>query len=277
MNMPFSVLGLALFLSISGLVGCGDDSAESAGGGGTAGTGDAASTSSTTSSVTASGGEGIGGAQPETIGFTVTLTDALSDEPTGLEGVEVCAAERDDVPCATSDADGFVAMELPANSELMLRCSGGGYGPMYMTWSIGESDIAAGQFGLIAEDRMPPLFAIAGADEWPEKGAIIVNVYDDLEERSTRVAGATFTISPDDGGGPVYVNEQPLPDPELQATTLGGPAVFFDLQDGEVEIAIAHTERTCGAGFGWPGASPVSLRSRIFAGGLSSITFVCPP
>jgi hypothetical protein len=283
MKTPCFALGLALsVLSISSLAGCGDDSETGSGGGDAGSGGDTAASTSTASTSTSTGsGEGgqggAGGAPAETITFTVTLTDALAAEPTVLAGVEVCAADRDDVPCATSDGDGFVEMELPANSELMLRCAGADYGPMYMTWAIGESDIAAGQFGLIAENRMMPLFVIAGAEAWPEKGAILVNVYDELEARDTRVAGATFTISPDEGGGPVYVNEQPLPDPELEATTLGGPAVFFDLEDGEVEITVAHPDRDCVAGFGWPGASPASLRSRIFAGGLSSITFVCPP
>jgi hypothetical protein len=101
-------------------------------------------------------------------------------------------------------------------------------------------------------------------------------VYEDLETRTTRVAEATFTIAPATGGGPVYVSAQKLPDPSLTASTEGGPAVFFDL-DGEVTITIAHPTRACVGGFGWAAGDERSLRSKVFPGGLSNVTFVCPP
>ena len=220
---------------------------------------------------------GAGGEPAELpdITFKVVLLDATAAVDTVLEGVEVCVADRSDIPCAVSDANGSIELELPANSELMLRCEGPTHGPMYMTWTIGQDDIDADTFRIIASPTMDALMVIAGAEQWPERGAIIVNVYEDLATRDKLVAGATFTLTPD-GGDPVYVSEAPLPDPELEATTIGGPGVFLDLVDGEVTVSIDHP-RPCSGGLGWETGSATSLRSKIFAGGLSSVTFVCPP
>jgi hypothetical protein len=211
-----------------------------------------------------------------TIVFSVQVVDALEKELTPLPGIEVCVAERPEVECATSDAEGRLTIELPADSELMLRCEGDDYGPAYMTWTIGEKDIDAGTFSLIDQTRMPFFVSLSGGTEWPDKGAIAVNVYDDLEDRTRRVAGATFSIAPSGGGGPTYVGTEQLPDQELTESTEGGPALFYDLDDGEVTITIAHPSSTCRGGFGWHNDEPTELRSQIFAGGLSFITFVCP-
>jgi hypothetical protein len=208
-----------------------------------------------------------------TIAFHVRIVDGLATTP--LEGVEVCAAEHPEVECAVSDENGEVDLELPANSELMLRCEGAEHGPAYMTWTIGDEDIDAGSFGLIDEVRTGLLLGLSGAQAWPDQGAITVNVYEDLVARDTRVADVTVKVSPA-GGGPVYISEAKLPDPSLTATTTGGPAVAFDLE-GDVTVSIQHPTRTCTAGFGWETGSPTELRSRIFPGGLSNVTFVCPP
>lgn len=213
-------------------------------------------------------------ADPDTtIAFHVRIVDALAAMP--LEGVEVCAAEHPEVECAISDADGDVALELPASTELMLRCEGAEHGPAYMTWTIGDEDIDAGSFGLLDVTRTGLLLGLSGAQAWPDQGAITVNVYEDLALRDTRVADVTVRVSPA-GGGPVYIGEAKLPDPTLTASTVGGPAVAFDLV-GDVTVSIEHPTRTCTAGFGWSTSSPTALRSRIFPGGLSNVTFVCPP
>lgn len=223
------------------------------------------------------GGGGSGGAPSNGIVFSVQIVDATTSPPLPLKSVEVCAADRPDIACATSDADGRLTLSLPVDSELMLRCEGPSHGPMYMTWAIGSDDIDAGTFSLLDKTKMAALVTFSGAMEWPAKGAILANVYEDLVKRDQRVAGATFTITPDAGGGPVYVSDAKLPDPSLAASTAGGPAVFFDLDPGEVTIAIGHPTRTCTGGFGWKTASSSALRSKIFAEGLSSVTFVCPP
>src|SRR5688572_27512055 len=160
-----------------------------------------------TDAVTDGGTGGAGGGDPTTVSFTVRIVDATLTPETPLEGVEICAAERPDVPCATSDADGYVALTLPAKSELMLRCEGKNHGPAYMTWAIGTTDIDAGNFSLLDKTKTGLLLTLAGAESWPQSGAITVNVYEDLVTRDERVAGATFAITPVGGGGPVYVSE----------------------------------------------------------------------
>jgi hypothetical protein len=210
------------------------------------------------------------------IELTVVLVDATAATPTPVAGIEVCVHDRPDVPCATSDAAGRIDMLLPAEAEILLRCEGAGYGPAYMTWTIGSEDIDAGSFNMIPTTSQDALVLLSGATEWWETGAVGVNVYDELVRRDTRVEGATFTIAPV-GRGPTYLGEARRPDPTLTASTIGGPGVFYDIPDGEqVIVTIHHPTRTCRAGLGWATDDEASLRTRVFAGAISFITFVCP-
>jgi hypothetical protein len=209
------------------------------------------------------------------IGFEVSFRDALTGDP--LADVEICADGYPEVACATSDAAGDVALDLPADSEVMLRCQSPTHGPAYMTWALGGGDIDAGSFGLLASGVQEGLFAIAGGTDYEHRGAITVNVYTDLVERDAWVAGATMTMTPATSVGPVYVSEERSPDPDLEASTSGGPGVFVDVEPGEASVTIAHPTLACEPGFGWPSPEPLTLRTRVFAGALSNVTFVCPP
>jgi hypothetical protein len=224
--------------------------------------------------ITPDGGPPPTDAGPPTIQFTVRLVDAMS--MAALEGVEICAADRPDVACAMSNADGQVTMRLPPNSELMLRCANNDYGPFLMTWAIGTSDIDAGTFSLLAVNIQNAFVIFSGATMWPATGGVTANIYEDIVQRNVRVEGATVTITPT---APLtYVGTNRMPDPTATATTTGGPGLFYDIPPGEVTVTISHPTRTCTGGSGWPVAGDNrSLRTRVYAGALSNVTFVCPP
>lgn len=208
------------------------------------------------------------------ISFQVAFADAQNGN--ALEGVEICAAGRDDVPCATSDANGAVQLDLPANSELMLRCQSATHGPAYMTLAIGEDDMDVGKFGLLAKTSQTLLMALSGAKDTKNHGTITVNVYTDLVKRDERVAGGSATVFPDTGKPAVYVSDSKIPDPSLQAMTLGGPGVFVDVPPGDAVVTFSHPSVVCGPGFGWPTDDALSLATQVFPGAISNVTFVCP-
>lgn len=210
---------------------------------------------------------------PVMIELAVTFTDALTADV--LAGVELCVPDHPEVACATSDASGRVAITLPGDSELMLKCQSATHGPGYMTWAIGRDDIDAGEFGLIPSRTQELLFGAVGGTDYTTQGALTVNVYDDLVARDTWVAGATMTIAPASGVGPTYVGENMLPSSSLDATSTGGPGVFAGVTPGSLEVTLHHPDKTCAPGFGWPADAPLTLRTRIFAGGVSNVTFVC--
>jgi hypothetical protein len=208
------------------------------------------------------------------IRFQVAFVDALGGQT--LEGVEICVEGDAGTPCATSNAQGAVSLDLPAGRELMLGCRSATHGPAHMTWTIGHEDIQAGSFGLLEAGIQGALYQLSGGADFEGHGAITVNVYTDLVERDAWVPGVTMSISATEAVGPVYISEAMLPDPDLQATTIGGPGVFVDVAPGEVSVTIAHDDLPCAPGFGWASEEPLTLRSQIFAGSLSNVTFVCP-
>lgn len=212
----------------------------------------------------------------KTISFAVKLVDATAQD-TALQGVNVCVPGRSDVACAKSGADGAVKLGLPAGAEVMIGCENKAYGPVYMTWTLGNADLDAGRFGVFTRSTASSFVELSGGKLTPTAGALMVNVYEDLVERTKRVSGATFTLTPKAGGGPTYVSATKLPQPSLTASTEGGPGLFYDLAPGDYTVTIAHPTRTCKGGFGWKAEGPTSLRSRVFGGGISNVTFVCPP
>lgn len=216
-------------------------------------------------------------AEPEAfVAFTVVFADAVSPASGPLAGVEVCVAERDDLACANSDADGRVTLDVPADAAILLRCERDTHGPAFMTWQTGDVDIDAGTFSLLGKPFQSGLVNAAGATTWPTTGAITANIYEDLVNRDVRVADATVTITP--SAAVTYVSAERVPDPDLTASTLGGPAIFYDLADGtEVTLTISHPSRTCTGGFGWPTDDSKALRTRVYAGALTNVTFVCLP
>ncbi len=213
--------------------------------------------------------------KPSAVTLSVRFIDAATRDP--LVGVRVCAAERDEVPCSTTRADGGVTIALPADSELMLACTIETHAPMYMTLKTPAANFDVGIFRLIDKKTAAAFVVAAGAPEDPARGIVLANVYDELERREQRVADATFTLDPAEGTGPVYGGAIGVPVPGLTGSTTGGPGMFFNLSPGNRTVKIAHPSRRCVRGFGWPTPSETSIRTKVYAGGLSTVTFVCPP
>jgi hypothetical protein len=212
---------------------------------------------------------------PGATAINVQFQDAVLRYPLG--GLEVCAADRPDVPCAKTGADGRVSAPLPPNAEIMLRCRAPLHATTSMTLFTPDADFDVGVFRLLEQATADLFTGIAGAPRNPDRGILLVNLYDEMVKRDVRVADATVTLEPSAGVGPLYGGNGVLPDSRLTSTSVNGPAGFYDLPPGDYSVTITHPSRSCTGGFGWPGASPTTLRTRVFAGGMSTVTYVCPP
>jgi len=205
----------------------------------------------------------------------VQFLDARSGGP--VSGLEVCAAEREDVPCAHTGDDGKVELALPAREEIMLSCVVRTHVPMYMTLVTPGEAFDVGVFRLL-DSVVGNLFAAGGGGlQDPANGIVLVNVYDDLVNRTSRVAGATADLAPLAGVGPVFGGSNGLPDHSLSASTTGGPMAFFNVPPGPRKVVLTHPGKQCAGGFGWPGTTALELRTQVFPGGMSTVTFICPP
>jgi hypothetical protein len=256
-SLALRVIALAAGLA---LVACSDES------------GSPSSTSSTSSA--GSGGSG-GDPGPRLVSLSATFVDARTQAP--LSGLDVCTAERDDVPCGKTDAQGRIEIAVPADAEILLACTIETHVPTYMTLKTPSDAFDVGVFRLLDASLAETFVSLAGASQERDHGIVIANVYEDIVVRDVRVADATFSLSPEGGLGPIYGGPIGLPDPSLDATTAGGPAAFFELSEGERTLSIEHATRRCVGGFGWPAGGDSSLRTKVVAGGMSTVTFVCPP
>ncbi len=194
-----------------------------------------------------------------------------------LNGIEVCVEGRDDIPCALAGPDGKISLPVPPNLEMMLKCSMPLHITTYMTMKTPTESFDVGVFRLLEQSTADLFSAMAGSPRDDTKGILLVNAYDDFEKREVRVAEFTAAIEASAARGPVYGAGAAFPNPSLKASTDGGPAGFYAVPPGDSTVTIAHPSRACAAGFGWPEAQPTRLRTRVFAGAMSTVTWVCPP
>jgi hypothetical protein len=262
MRAPFSSTTALVLAAALAVAGCGGES-------------DGASSSTTTTTSSATSGTSGGDAGPELVRMSVAFIDARTSEP--LVALDVCVAGNDGVPCGKTGDDGLLTMDLPAAAEILLACTIDTHVPTYMTLKTPAEAFDVGVFRLLDTGTAQIFVSAAGATQGTDQGIVIANVYEDLVERDERVAGATFSSAPQDGLGPVYGGALGLPDPNLEATSEGGPAAFFELPPGPRTVTIAHPDASCAGGFGWPTDAETSLRTEVFAGAMSTVTFVCPP
>jgi len=209
------------------------------------------------------------------IRITIEFKDAVLGYPLG--GLEVCVPGRDDYPCAKTGSDGRISAPVPPDSDVMLQCAAPMHVTTYMTLRTPGADFDVGVFRLL-EKATADLFAqTAGVAPDPTRGILLVNVYDDLVKRTVRVPDATTTLVSGGTATPVYGGGFALPDSTLTATSPGGPAGFYDLAPGDYTVSLAHPARACSRGFAWPDADENTVRTRVFAGGMSTVTWFCPP
>jgi hypothetical protein len=214
-------------------------------------------------------------APPGSVLIAVEFRDAVLGYP--LVGLEVCVADQPDFPCARTGQDGKVRAPVPANTEVMLQCAAPLHITTYMTLLTPDADFDVGVFRLLEQSTADLFVATAGAPRDPTRGVLLVNVYDDFVKRTERVAGGTAALESAAGIGPVYGANGALPSSKLSAMSSGGPAGFYDLSPGDYTVTLSHPERSCTRGFGWPTAAETTIRTRVFAQGMSTVTWVCPP
>jgi hypothetical protein len=68
-----------------------------------------------------------------------------------------------------------------------------------------------------------------------------------LGPNAGQLAGATATISPASGSGPVYIDSTGKPDPTLTSTVVDGEVLFGNVTPGRVTITVSAPNKRCTA------------------------------
>jgi hypothetical protein len=191
-----------------------------------------------------------------------------------VRGVSVCVQNRQpEYPCTTSDVGGQYRLRTPHNAPFVLIFSGGAQPiqptlvhlqvPLgYTTWNI--ATLQNSMVGIMM-----------GAMNQPNdvtKGHVSVTVG---TAAADGIVGATASMQPMSGAGPVYLNNGGLPDLQATATSSNGTGAFVNVNPGEVSVSVTPpVTHNCplypiavGANGAW--------RVPVIAGHLSVVVFEC--
>lgn len=210
-----------------------------------------------------------------TVLFEATLVPNGPGPP--IADADVCAYGAPALPCAKSDENGVFDLEIPANAETGLLISKTGRGSILIPIATTDEDMFGAVLGVPTTTQLESYYESAGTP-YPDPGfgflAVFIQPGNDFQ---TGLAGATVTLAPAVGAGPLYADAQGNPDAALTMTTAGGAARF-----GAMPLAVVEVHPTCPSGlvpqsvfFGWLGGDSSSVRVPIAEGFETRVGFGC--
>jgi hypothetical protein len=257
----------------------GSDGTAGSGGLATAGTGGTAGEAGSAGSAGMAGGPPFDCEAQPTIAISGTVRDLQVGVWPLLEGVQVCLKDCS-IPCAISNAEGqWMLSGIPAYSLIVLLFSKAGYASSAVARTTGAEDGQTLQ--VLPTEDVANLMAKAAGFEWPLQGKAIINVGTSSSSATmpvaVQLAGSTVSISWPPLKGPVYADEDWIPDPSLTETSEAGWA-FFQVDPGEYTVTANHPGRVCtpDAFVGWPGPTHTMRVPAIPDYIMSQTWFVCP-
>ena len=196
----------------------------------------------------------------ETVGVTVNVAGA--EVPFGdsvpLEGAEVCQDGTEN--CATTDADGVAALQIPGNEEFAYAVTATSeYFPL-LSAQVSDSDIPLSTTQTLFLDATLVSFAAFLDTEWPPTtGTIGMAVYENPFSEAVGIPGVSFELI-EGTGQPFYLDESGIPTTMLTETQDNGGGGFVEVSEGTVEIGMTGAQN-CERPFNaWPGSEPDQFR-----------------
>jgi hypothetical protein len=223
-------------------------------------------------------------APPDVIGSVLTGT-VLDEGSSPVAGAQVCIVGHPEVPCATSAADGTYSIHvafLPADADLAVTTTASGHlgGVALLHETMG---------GLLWEDV--PLWTDASATTRlaTQGGFTYPTAQDGFVELDVQGAtvgsltGATASLSPASGAGPVYADPTGTLDRARTSTSSSGFAFFGNVAPGMYAITVTAAQKTCSVMNGasviagdWPGAGSATTAVQVVAGAMTQrISVIC--
>jgi hypothetical protein len=161
-----------------------------------------------------------------------------------IEGATVSVLEMPEVITTTGDDGFFLFGDLPAGADVTFVLEAAGFPVAHTkTFQLPDNDVERVTFQVPTDALFEGLGALAGVELDPDKCQIASTVtvigkslYDPGPHGE---AGAIVTIEPavDPDQGPIYFNEDVLPDPSLTESSGDGGVAFVNVDPGEYVVA----------------------------------------
>jgi hypothetical protein len=190
--------------------------------------------------------------EPEYTGPTVHVHGVVHEYRTvGLRPVtpdiDVCVYDEPSMPCSISDAEGIYALDVPVGETgLVYR------GELFVTGvgvltTVEGQDIELYDSSVLSRTDLKLLTGIAGVTLELGTGILAFEI--------GQTPGVIAHLDPPAGVGPVYHNNDNLPDPTQIATTYDARGEYANLPPGNYTVTFQRLNTTFTArspGGGWP-------------------------
>lgn len=207
-----------------------------------------------------------------------TIVEAAGTAP--IAGARVCILDAPAIPCATTDAEGAYQIALPpwtTELDVAVNVTAAGHlGFTGLTHQTATGVVWFGEIPLMDDAAATARLQGQAGFAYPAPGKAFVQ-FSVFHASGGAVAGATATISPASGSGPVYAQPSGTLDPTLAAVTTNGYLMFGEVTPGKLSITVAGvpcTTHVLGVD-AWAGPTPSSVRGEAAANSMTQMTAVC--
>jgi hypothetical protein len=189
----------------------------------------------------------------------------------GIAGVRVCAYQKPEIPCATSDADGvFVVRGLSSVQHVVLTTEKSGYVKTIRPIETASTDMDNTAAPLVTSKVDAPRPDL-GIPYDATKGAVSFFALAVLSDGGLGLpSGVGVTLAPKTAEGPFFTTRDNAFDRSAQ-TTVGGLGFYFNVTPGDYELTFEDAVANCApisfplGAWGFP-APPTSVRFPVLAG-----------
>ena len=200
----------------------------------------------------------------------------------GIEGVEVCVPDVEEVACELTDDEGaFVLAGLPRDTDLIVTATLEGMVPTALLQNSADeernfvSTLYDVSFAELNAERMGTVYD-------PEAAHLAFTVFQYArdpggEELPPKTEGVSFSVLPVDGT-PYYMSGLFLADEDLTSTSGSGFAGVANLTPGNYELVLDAPGGPCGSEhyFSWAYDEGEPVPFQGLAGFTSYLDLVCP-
>jgi len=195
--------------------------------------------------------------------------------PAGIEGVEVCVHEDNELGCRTTDAEGvyeFVSVKEGQDLLLILTLEGhlGGAAPITVT----GTDHEVAPLAMASNTILGLQQSALEVEEIEGSGQIAFGASNGISGDKINIEGFTVTLVPESGDGPFYLSSLGLPDTTLSQSSSNGGGLWVNLDPGDVELSYEGITIECTTLLGW--GEPATLRLPILPNRVTYARIECP-
>jgi hypothetical protein len=192
-----------------------------------------------------------------------------------VEGVKVCIKEDSSIACDTTVGTGLgsnAKVTIPTGKDLTVVATKTGY----ITWNIriGKNDTGT-EYGLYGFPTSieSTLTTDVGKTVDLSKAILIVSA----RKGKSIALGATVTVTPASGTGPVYSGNQGWPDSSLSSVQGFGWAWYVNQDEDTYSVTAKDQSGTaCDVAGGWQGTDKTTASIKLSGATISSLGFSCP-